>query len=557
MSTSSLAGQLRGFSRAFWMVNVMEMLERLAYYGVRVVIPIYIAQADEINGLHFTQTQKGVIFFYWALAQTLVPMFSGGFADRYGYKRTIAASIAIKAIGYLLMATQRDFYPFLIGCCVLALGTAIFKPGIQGTLVRSLKLENSSVGWGTFYMVVNIGGFLGPPLAHFLYGVSWPMVFYGCAVIVSLNFLMLLTYKEVQAGGEQTAGPWKIFVTTCTNLMRPWWLIFVSAALIAVGLIFGSLNALDESQQSTFQNVFIMLGIAVLIVRTTRVGAFIWLMSGFWLMFMQLFDMLPNFIVDWVDSSNIVAALNLPSWMTNSTPRGVMISQEWMINANAGLIVLCVVLVSWMVSRMRRLTSILLGMLVSAAGLIFAGFTMSGYLCILGILCFSVGEMLASPKMNEYLGVIAPEGQKALYMGYANIPLAIGWSYGSLMGGEIYDRMGDKANLSLRYIESHFGLGSGLTGEGLMDKINSLGLPPAAMSWIGDLIGKGETIARTNAFEALQQLTGMDASQATQLLWQTYHPYQLWYQFAAIGVASAIGIAIYSYFAHKWQAKNI
>ena len=33
------------------------------------------------------------------------------------------------------------------------------------------------------------------------------------------------------------------------------------------------------------------------------------------------------------------------------------------------------------------------------------------------ILFFSVGEMLASPKMNDYLGVIAPEGQKALYMG--------------------------------------------------------------------------------------------------------------------------------------------
>jgi len=86
----------------------MEMIERLAYYGVRVVIPIYIAQADEINGLHFTQIQKGTIFFVWALVQSLVPMFSGGFADRYGYKRTIATSIALAATGYILMATQRD-----------------------------------------------------------------------------------------------------------------------------------------------------------------------------------------------------------------------------------------------------------------------------------------------------------------------------------------------------------------------------------------------------------------------------------------------------------------
>ena len=51
------------------MVNFIEMLERLAYYGVRVVIPIYIAQADSPGGLHFTQTDKGIIFAVWALVR--------------------------------------------------------------------------------------------------------------------------------------------------------------------------------------------------------------------------------------------------------------------------------------------------------------------------------------------------------------------------------------------------------------------------------------------------------------------------------------------------------
>ena len=48
---------------------------------------------------------------------------------------------------------------------------------------------------------------------------------------------------------------------------------------------------------------------------------FILIMSGFWLMFMQLFDMLPNFIVDWVDSRSIVQALHLPRLFTSATPR--------------------------------------------------------------------------------------------------------------------------------------------------------------------------------------------------------------------------------------------
>ena len=67
---SSFWHQTRGLTRPFWVVNLMEMIERLAYYGVRVVIPIYIAQADEIGGLHFTQTDKGFIFMWWALVQS-------------------------------------------------------------------------------------------------------------------------------------------------------------------------------------------------------------------------------------------------------------------------------------------------------------------------------------------------------------------------------------------------------------------------------------------------------------------------------------------------------
>ncbi len=471
-----LFSQLTSLPRPFWMANIIEMFERLAYYGVRVVIPIYIAQADEPGGLHFTQAEKGWIFAIWAIVQSLVPMFSGGFADRYGYKKTMAFSFTVKIIGYLMMATQRDFWAFLGGVCLLAFGTAVFKPGVQGTLVRTLNDKNSSIGWGTFYMLVNIGGFLGPPLAHFFYGISWPAVFYGCAGIISLNYLMLFTYKEVHAGGEQKGGPLHILALTGRN--------FMNAKLV----------------------IFILI------------------MSGFWLMFMQLFDMLPNFIVDWVDSSALVASLGLPDWMLQlNSDRGPQLSQEWMINANAGLIILLVVPLSWMVSRLRRVHSITIGITISSVGLVLAGFTTAGMFCILGILVFSVGEMLSSPKMNEYLGVIAPEGQKGLYMGYANVPLAVGWTYGSLYGGQVYGNMGEKAKLAADY---------------LADKYQMV------------------DVARTETFAKLQEVSGLSAQQATDLLWNTYHPYKLWYQFAAVGLISAVAMIWYSWWVKKDVGAN-
>ena len=472
-----LLAQLTSMSRPFWMVNIMEMLERLAYYGVRVVIPIYIAQADEIGGLHFSQTDKGIIFLWWALFQSLPPMISGGFADRYGYKKTIAVSIVIKAVGYILMATQREFYPFLIGCCVLALGTAIFKPGVQGTMCQSLTKENSSVGWGTFYQLVNIGGFLGPPLAHFLYGISWPAVFYGCAAIVSLNLLMLFTYKDPPAGGDQTGNVLDVVWTTIRKISN------------------------------------------------LRLIVFILIMSGFWLMFMQLFDMLPNFIVDWVDSSALVHDLGIPEWMQQAnSPRAPQIAQEWLINANPGLIVLAVIFISYMVSRMRRVHSIFLGITIGSIGLILAGFTTSGYICLGGIFVFSLGEMLSSPKMNEYLGVIAPDGQKGLYMGYANIPQGIGWGVGSIIAGSAYDRMGDKANLAIDYLATNHNISG---------------------------------IGRPEAMNKLVEVTGMSHQEVTDVLWAQYHPYELWYQFAAIGFASAIAMLFYAKWVKKYEAPDV
>ncbi len=473
----SLFGQLASMERPFWMVNIIEMFERLAYYGVRVVIPIYIAQADEIGGLHFTQEDKGIIFFWWAIFQSVTPMISGGFTDRYGYKKTIAVSVFVKALGYILMATMTSFWPFLIGCCILALGTAIFKPGVQGTMASVLTKENSSVGWGTFYMLVNIGGFLGPPLAHFLYGVSWPAVFYGCAGIVSLNLLMLLTYKDPSTGDAKKENPLAVFGHTIVNILQP------------------------------------------------RLIVFILLMSGFWLMFMQLFDLLPNFIVDWVDSSMVVRDLGLPDWMlqANST-RGPQISQEWMININAGLIVVAVIFLSWLVSRMRRVMSIFLGIVVSSGGLILAGFSTAGYFCLGGILVFSVGEMLASPKMNDYLGVIAPHGKKALYMGYANIPQGIGWALGSLYAGDVYSRLGEKANLAIDYLQTHHGIAG---------------------------------IDRTVAVAKLMEVTGLDAQQVTDLLWDAYRPYELWYRFAAIGLAAAVGMLFYARWVRKYEEADV
>jgi len=468
--------QVRGLTWPFWAANVMEMIERLAYYGVRVVIPIYIAQADEIGGLHFTQSEKGFIFMWWAVMQSALPVFTGGFADRYGYKRQIVIAVLLKGLGYVAMATQREFWPFFAGCLLLAAGTAIFKPPIQGTFVKTLTPETSGVGWGIFYMVVNIGGFLGPPLAHFLCGYSWPTVFYGCAVLVSFNLLWLLSYRRVDSGADRTTGVWQVAATTARQLLHG------------------------------------------------RLLAFLVIASIFWAVLMQLWDMLPNFIVDWVDSASL--ARHLPGFMlSRDVTRGPQIAQEWVINFNPLLIILFVAPLSWLVNKkMRRLTSMFWGFVIAGLGVYTAGSSRSIYVCLAGIAFFSLGEMLCSPKMNEYLGVIAPADQKALYMGYANIPMALGWGYGSFIGGQIYERAGEKAGLALRYLS--------------------------------EVMQLQELPERTQAFARLTEMLGQTPAAVTQLLWDKYDPSRVWTPFAIAGLLAALALFAFNHFARKWSEVN-
>jgi hypothetical protein len=195
-----------------------------------------------------------------------------------------------------------------------------------------------------------------------------------------------------------------------------------------------------------------------------------------------------------------------------------------MINLDSTAIVFLMLPIAMLTARLRRLVAICVGIFIACGGLLLSGVTMSGWACLTGIFVFAVGEMVASPKMNEYLGVIAPRGEEALYMGYANVPLAVGWTSGAYVAGIIYDRIADKANLATRYLR--------------------------------DELHYTQPIERTEAMKVLQEVTQKDATQATQMLWNTYHPYTFWYLFVAIGLASAVGMVIYARIAKRWIAEN-
>src|SRR5437016_12008509 len=121
---------IASLSYVFWVVGGMEMVERLAYYGVRAVATLYVTRAESTGGLGQTMTTYGTLFLFWNLVQSLVPIFTGGLSDRYGYKQTIFASTILKALAYLVMAWFHRYEGFFAGAMLLVIGTAVFKSAV-------------------------------------------------------------------------------------------------------------------------------------------------------------------------------------------------------------------------------------------------------------------------------------------------------------------------------------------------------------------------------------------------------------------------------------------
>ena len=482
---------IASLSYIFWIVGGMELVERVAYYGVKASAGLYAKAPVSEGGLGISLSDYGVIIAIWAFMQTFIPVFTGGISDRVGYKETIFVSTIIKICGYLVMAFFPSFYGFLFGAILLAGGTGVFKPGIQGTLVLATGRQSTSMAWGIFYQVVNIGGFLGPLVAVHMRQLSWDNVFYACAAIISLNFLFLLAYKE--PGKEE-------------RLERN-----------------RKIKSGEIHQQALWKDALHELKKPVVIY-------YMLVFAGFWFLFNSLFDVLPIHIAEWVDTSVIVSSLFGPEGTSNSffqfwlglNNAGTKVMPEGMINLNAGMIMTSCFLVAALTAKYRITSAMLGGCLLSILAFVLIGATNAAWIIVLAIALFSFGEMMISPKKNEFMGNIAPEGKKAMYLGFVMLPQGIGWTLEGYFAPKLYEMYASKEIFSLELLQER-----GMSAHDI------------------SAIPQGE------AFTTLVSYTGESAQTLTTLLYNTHNIGMAWYIIAAIGSISAVGIFLYG----KWLFK--
>lgn len=381
---------LSAFSKNYWIVIIMEFFERGSYYGVMSVLSVYLVLSTKDGGLGFTKESVGVIKSTIQPLLYFLPILSGAIADRFGYRKTLFFAFAALSLGYFLTSLFTGYTLVFLSLIMMALGAGFFKPIISGTIARTTDESNSTLGFGIYYWSINLGAFIFPLiLIPILKDISWSYIFIMASIGTgSMLLLNLLMYKEPE---------------------RP----------------------------ASTKSIFDVLKGAVLVLKDFRFILMIVIYSGFWILYFQMFDTVLWYFTDYVDMTPINNLVNglLSVFIANPNWK---FDAEHVTVINAGTIILLQIFVSNIVKNKKALPTMIGGIGLGTIGMGILAISTHPLVFMLGIIIFSIGEMTAHPKFISYVGLIAPEDKKALYLGYSFLYGVIGSGIGGILGANLY-----------------------------------------------------------------------------------------------------------------------
>ena len=336
------------FQQAFYVANTMEIFERLAWYGMYTLLASYIMTPITQGGLGLDNTERGLIMGVVPFFLYLFPVVSGALADRFGYRKMFLLSFTLMAPSYYFLGYAKDLASFMSIFMLIALGAGIFKPVVTATISRTTDDTNRGLGFGIFYMMVNVGGFLGPLLAPIIqknYGWQWVFIF--ACIWISVNFIpALFFYKEPERHGknkplkqvfhemQQVLGNMRLalLVVPLLIILVAFYAGYIGGefTLIATALLISSAFIWDlavsklvtkASQVQVPPSLGSQQGVLPWYLQKMSIGnkpfmAYLLILSGFWTVYFQIFITLPVYIRDFVDTSDLVSLLHTVSpWL--------------------------------------------------------------------------------------------------------------------------------------------------------------------------------------------------------------------------------------------------
>ncbi|MDP3829795.1 MAG: hypothetical protein Q8Q47_00905, partial [Ignavibacteriaceae bacterium] len=112
------------------------------------------------------------------------------------------------------------------------------------------------------------------------------------------------------------------------------------------------------------------------------------------------------------------------------------------------IIMIFQIFVSRISEKFKAIPTFNFGLFVAAIGMILLGYARVSFseLAFLGILFFAVGEMITSPRIQEYITWIAPKEKAGLYMGTNFLAVGLGGALSGVTYTSVYGYFRDMGN---------------------------------------------------------------------------------------------------------------
>ena len=416
MSFSQRFEEIRtGFEPAFWVANFTEIFERVAYYGTTAVLAIYLKEQ-----LHFSSELTGWLVGTFGLVVWFLPILGGTLADRFGFRRALMFAYLVMTVGYYLLGSLAapwmeslrqslgDKWLVLAILMIPALGPGVVKPCVAGTTARASNENVRSLGYSIYYTLVNIGGALGPIVA-------W------------------LVRKQLGWGIES---------------------VFRVSALWVFLMFWTTLFFYREPGRSgevKVASVWTALSNMIVVLANLRFVLFLAISAGFYIVFWQQYISAPLFIRGYVNPKADV---------------------DLLLSVDPIVVICFQILAAYLTRKMPAVRAMALGFLITGLSWILLAIHPSVPMLVATLVGVAIGEITQASRYYEYVSRLAPPGQQGLYMGYAFLPIAVGYFIAGPLGG---------------YLIYHF-------GEVLHEPqkmwwvIAAIGVVTAALTWLYDKV---------------------------------------------------------------------
>jgi len=393
------------FPRAFWVANTVELFERAAYYGVFIVITLYLSRI-----IGFGDIEAAAIAGVFQAMLYLLPTFAGAYADKIGFRKSLMLAFSLLTLGYLGMGllptafeatglveygdttifngleTSAQRYAIVPVMALIVLGGSFIKSVITGTVAKETTKDNRARGYSIFYAMVNIGAFSGKTIVKPL--------------------------REAMGN---------------TGLI---WISYFSAAMTLIGLIVVFIWFKSQHHKGEGKTIGEIFDGLIKVLSNTRLLVLIIIITGFWMVQAQMYATMPKYVL------RLAGEGASPSWYANVNPLVVFITVGF---------------VTHFLRKRTALYSMTVGMFIMPISALFmaSGNLMSGnilgmhpvaFMMVIGIAFQGFAETFISPRYLEYFSFQAPKGEEGLYLGFSHLHSFLSSIFGFIMSGVLLDK---------------------------------------------------------------------------------------------------------------------